>query len=84
MFRAENPVQDERERLDKLHNVFRLIFDRRLIFPPINNPQRILDCGFGSAAWAMEAAEKYPNCAVRVPIHKIAQLMRSGFFNGEC
>ncbi|RPB09669.1 S-adenosyl-L-methionine-dependent methyltransferase [Morchella conica CCBAS932] len=60
-----SPVdEDERERLDRVHNVFKLVFDNRLIFPPVNNPQKILDCGFGSAAWAVEAAERYSNCEV--------------------
>jgi len=35
-----------------------------LIFPPINNPKKILDCGYGSASWAIEVAEKYPDSKV--------------------
>jgi ubiquinone/menaquinone biosynthesis C-methylase UbiE len=56
--------QTERERLDKQHAVLQMIFDGRLIFPPIENPQNILDCGYGSGAWAVDVAEKYPECRV--------------------
>jgi ubiquinone/menaquinone biosynthesis C-methylase UbiE len=44
--------------------MFQYIFDERLIFPPIENPERILDCGYGSAAWSFDVAEKYPDCQV--------------------
>lgn len=58
------PLQAERERLDRLHRILQLVFDHRLIFPPVESPQRILDCGYGSGAWALEVAEKYPECQV--------------------
>lgn len=41
-----------------------MIFDNRLIFPPIRNPQKILDCGYGSGAWAVATAEEYPEAEV--------------------
>ncbi|KAJ6262429.1 hypothetical protein Dda_3237 [Drechslerella dactyloides] len=56
--------EDEADRLNRQHAVFRRLFDNRLIFPPIEDPKRILDCGYGSAAWAIEAAEKYPEAEV--------------------
>ncbi|EAQ88176.1 hypothetical protein CHGG_04795 [Chaetomium globosum CBS 148.51] len=37
---------------------------QRLIFPPVPRPRRILECGSGSGAWAMEVAEQYPECEV--------------------
>ncbi|KAA8904481.1 S-adenosyl-L-methionine-dependent methyltransferase [Sphaerosporella brunnea] len=46
------------------HEALQLVFDGRLIFPPIENPQNILDCGYGSGAWAVDVAEKYPDCQV--------------------
>ncbi len=49
-----------------MHDVFARLFDGRLIFPPISRPRRVLDCGFGSANWAMEVAALYPSCEVRV------------------
>jgi ubiquinone/menaquinone biosynthesis C-methylase UbiE len=62
-----NCPQAERERLDMQHEALQMVFDKRLIFPPIENPQMILDCGYGSAAWAVDVAEKYPDCRVRPP-----------------
>lgn len=47
-----------------MHNVFARLFDGRLIFPPISRERRILECGFGTASWAMEVAELNPNCEV--------------------
>lgn len=43
-----------------------MIFDNRLIFPPVNNPQRILECGYGNCDWAISVAESYPDCEVCV------------------
>ncbi|KAI9774595.1 MAG: hypothetical protein M1840_002844 [Geoglossum simile] len=40
-------------------------FDGRLIFPPIPEPKKILDCGFGTGSWATEVAEQYPECEVQ-------------------
>ncbi|KAJ5739446.1 hypothetical protein N7533_012230 [Penicillium manginii] len=59
------PVDDEEaQRLDEEQRVFQRIFDDRLIFPPIRRPRRVLDCGHGSASWAVEVAEQYPDCHV--------------------
>ncbi len=44
--------------------VFSRMFDNRLIFPPVLNPRRILECGFGSASWAVKVAEEHPECEV--------------------
>ncbi|AEO55388.1 hypothetical protein MYCTH_2116126 [Thermothelomyces thermophilus ATCC 42464] len=59
------PVDDEEiDRLQYMHGIFNMMFDNRLIFPPIPRPRRILDCGSGSGAWAMEVAEQYLECEV--------------------
>ncbi|EGS21106.1 uncharacterized protein CTHT_0029470 [Thermochaetoides thermophila DSM 1495] len=59
------PVDDDEiDRLQYMHAIFNMMFDNRLIFPPIPNPQRILDCGYGSAAWAIDVARQYPECEV--------------------
>lgn len=50
-----------------MHEIFNMMFDNRLIFPPIPRPRRILECGSGSGAWAMEVAEQYPECEVCEP-----------------
>ncbi|KAJ5599258.1 hypothetical protein N7450_000325 [Penicillium hetheringtonii] len=63
---AAYPQVDDEEaaRLDEQQRVFQRIFDDRLIFPPIRRPRRVLDCGHGSASWAVEVAEQYPDCEV--------------------
>jgi hypothetical protein len=48
-----------------MHDVFNRMFDGRLVFPPVPRLRRVLDCGFGSASWAMDVAEQYPDCEVR-------------------
>jgi len=44
--------------------VFRRVFDNRLIFPPVNNPRRILDLGYGDASWSLEVADQHEQCDV--------------------
>ncbi|OBT57341.1 hypothetical protein VE04_02528 [Pseudogymnoascus sp. 24MN13] len=56
--------EDEIERLTRQHRLLSIVFDERLVFPPVNNPRRILDCGHGSASWAVDVAEQYPRCEV--------------------
>ncbi|KNG86453.1 hypothetical protein ANOM_005259 [Aspergillus nomiae NRRL 13137] len=55
---------EEAERLELQHQVFNKVFDNRLIFPPIPQPQKILDCGYGTGSWAIETAEQHPRCKV--------------------
>lgn len=54
--------QEEANRLEIQHQLFNLIFDGRLIFPPVTGPKNVLDCGYGAASWAVELAETYPDC----------------------
>ena len=65
---SDTREQDEIERLQYMHQIFNMMFDNRLIFPPIPRPRRILECGSGSGAWAMEVAEQYPECEVCEPL----------------
>ncbi|KAI1986315.1 hypothetical protein LOZ53_004733 [Ophidiomyces ophidiicola] len=59
------PIDDQEiDRLDLQHRVFSKVFDHRLIFPPIDCPKKILECGYGSGAWAVEVAEQYESCDV--------------------
>ncbi|CAP70369.1 uncharacterized protein PODANS_3_4520, partial [Podospora anserina S mat+] len=61
------PVDDDEiERLHYQHELFNMVFENRLIFPPVPRPRRILECGSGSGAWAIEVAEQYPECEVRM------------------
>ncbi|KAL3418258.1 UMTA methyltransferase [Phlyctema vagabunda] len=54
--------EDETERLRIQHDVLSRCFDGRLVFPPLTRLRRILDCGYGTASWAMEVAEQNPRC----------------------
>lgn len=55
----------EAERLENQHRVFSLMFDQRLIFASMIRVRNVLDCGYGTASWAIEVAEAYPDCEVR-------------------
>ncbi|KAK4231279.1 S-adenosyl-L-methionine-dependent methyltransferase, partial [Podospora fimiseda] len=71
-FAVENSIyfapvdEDEVERLVYQHQVFNMIFENRSIFPPIPRPRRILECGSGSGAWAIQVAEEFPECEERL------------------
>ena len=54
--------QEDAYRLETQHRIFNLVFDGRLIFPPVTSPKDVLDCGYGAASWAVELAEIYPDC----------------------
>ncbi|KAL4897926.1 S-adenosyl-L-methionine-dependent methyltransferase [Aspergillus ambiguus] len=56
--------EEEADRLEIQHQVLNRVFDNRLIFPPVPRLQRILDCGYGAGSWAVDAAERYPDCEV--------------------
>ncbi|CDM31683.1 unnamed protein product [Penicillium roqueforti FM164] len=56
--------EEEAQRLEDQQQVFQRIFDNRLIFPPIHRLKRVLDCGHGSASWAVDVAEQNPDCEV--------------------
>jgi len=69
----ENPVYvlpaavsdpDELDRLDEMHHGFQKYFGDDLCAAPIGNSKRILDLGSGSGAWAIQAAQMYPDAEV--------------------
>lgn len=62
-----NASQEEADRLEAQHRMLNIVFDDRLIFPPLVNPKNVLDLGYGAASWAMEVAETYPDCEVIFP-----------------
>lgn len=57
--------QDEIERLIAQHQLLDMVFDGRLIFPPVTNVRNVLDCGYGAASWAIEVADTHPESRVR-------------------
>lgn len=46
--------EQELDRLDLQHHMFKLVNDGRLYFSPLRNPKRILDVGTGSGIWPIE------------------------------
>jgi SAM-dependent methyltransferase len=58
--------EDEQDRLDLHHHIFRLMLGGRLYRAPINpeNTQQVLDYGTGTGIWAMNFADEHPNAMV--------------------
>jgi len=56
--------QEEEDRALCQHQVFHLLFDERLYFPPLTNPRRVLDCGYGQGTWTVAMAEAYEQSEV--------------------
>jgi hypothetical protein len=64
-------VKREEIRLETQHDVLLRICGNKLFFPRIDNPQKILDCGYGRGDWAVAVAEEYQDCEVRLSPFKI-------------
>jgi len=56
--------EDEIEREVIFHRVLNIVFDNRLVFPPLNRLRRVLDCGYGIGQWPIEVALQHPRCEV--------------------
>lgn len=61
-----NDRQEEIDRLTDQHQILHLVFDEKLIFPPVQRLRDVLDCGYGAASWAIEVADSYPLCKVNI------------------
>lgn len=53
-------IQDETLRLRIQHGVLTMMFDNRFIFPPLDSPRRVLDCGFGTGEVRCSLYHRYP------------------------
>ena len=58
----------EEDRLTAQHDVLFRLFGTALFSPHvrIENPQKILDCGYGGGDWAVQCAEEFEDCEVRM------------------
>ncbi|KAF5009433.1 hypothetical protein FDECE_4365 [Fusarium decemcellulare] len=70
---------EEQDRMDLGHHIYRLVLGGKLYLAPINEPQRVLDLGTGTGIWAMEFAETPPNCVFEVDDFESDWLYRQPF-----
>jgi len=63
-FPKANKSVSEWERLDDMHNGINTYLGNRLTFASLDNPQKILELGAGSGAWAIQAARQFPESEV--------------------
>ncbi|KAK0460549.1 S-adenosyl-L-methionine-dependent methyltransferase [Desarmillaria tabescens] len=64
LMRDYNTAGSEWQRLDELHNGIRIFLDGQLSLADISNPREIIDIGAGSGAWALQAAQMFPEAHV--------------------
>jgi SAM-dependent methyltransferase len=57
--------EDEKDRLDLQHHLFRLTFGGKLFTCPVEKTMhRVLDIGTGTGIWAIEFGDEHPESAV--------------------
>lgn len=58
--------ETEQDRLDLHHEIMLQLLDGELHITPLRDdvPMRVLDIGTGTGIWAIDFADKYPNCQV--------------------
>jgi ubiquinone/menaquinone biosynthesis C-methylase UbiE len=54
----------EETRLELQHDLLLRFMGNRLYLPRVDNPRRILECGYGTGEWAVAVAEEYEDCEV--------------------
>ncbi|KAJ5559218.1 S-adenosyl-L-methionine-dependent methyltransferase [Penicillium sp. DV-2018c] len=56
--------EQEQDRLDVLHHVYRLCLRGELCRTPLQNPHKVLDVGTGTGIWAISIADEFPSAEV--------------------
>lgn len=56
--------EQEQDRLDLSHHIYRLLLDGELNLAPIKDPKRVLDLGTGTGIWAIDFADEHPESEV--------------------
>ncbi|RAH61698.1 methyltransferase [Aspergillus piperis CBS 112811] len=56
--------EQEQDRLDLSHHIYRMLFKGELNRAPIKNPARVLDIGTGTGIWAIDYADEHPEAEV--------------------
>jgi SAM-dependent methyltransferase len=56
--------EEEQDRLDLQHHIFRKTFHERLYLCPLSSPAEVLDLGTGTGAWAIDFADENPSSFV--------------------
>ncbi|THC90341.1 hypothetical protein EYZ11_010194 [Aspergillus tanneri] len=56
--------EQEQDRLDLSHHIYRMLLKGELCRAPVNNPARVLDIGTGTGIWAIDFADAHPESLV--------------------
>ncbi|GIJ90910.1 hypothetical protein Asppvi_009875 [Aspergillus pseudoviridinutans] len=56
--------EQEQDRLDLSHHIYRILLKGELHAAPIKNPRRVLDIGTGTGIWAIDFADEHPESEV--------------------
>ncbi|KAI9041879.1 class I SAM-dependent methyltransferase [Aspergillus affinis] len=56
--------EQEQDRLDLSHHIYRMLLKGELGRAPIKNPRRVLDIGTGTGIWAIDFADEHPDSEV--------------------
>ncbi|KAF2455185.1 S-adenosyl-L-methionine-dependent methyltransferase [Lineolata rhizophorae] len=56
--------EEEEERLILQNQIMHYLFEEKLYFPDIPYPDKVLECGYGRASWAVQMAQTYEDCEI--------------------
>ncbi|OJJ79327.1 class I SAM-dependent methyltransferase [Aspergillus glaucus CBS 516.65] len=56
--------EQEQDRLDLSHHIYKMLFRGALYRAPIDEPRRVLDIGTGTGIWAIDFADEHPESEV--------------------